>query len=68
MNKCSGRIIPQYKDIYETKSNPFYCKTNIQSLGSFSGINTTDEFIRIHHKVEIEPICFDCKKKDCGSN
>ena len=64
IKKCSGKLIPQYKDIFEMRSNPFYGLLK-PVLGNFSHIDTTNPLMRIHHKVEIEPICFDCKRKDC---
>ena len=63
--KCQGITIPQYKQIKETKSNPFYCAIKLPKIGNYSHLNTTDEFLETITNVEIGSICADCKRIIC---
>lgn len=60
--KCFGQLIPQYK----TKKTMINAATN----PDVDGINRVavdgDLHTYISHE-EVEPICYDCKRKDCSS-
>jgi hypothetical protein len=58
---CKGFLIPKYRAEKQTQNNPFYLSEENDS------VNTSDEFTSITVYSEIESICMDCKKSNCGA-
>lgn len=59
---CSGNLIPQYKvkhTVINSKTNP--------NLDGINRIAVDGELHTYLSYEEIDPICMDCKKKDCRS-